>query len=253
MLKKIKYSFGQWCIDNDRQGLLDRWDYEKTGFGPSDITYASDKDVYFKYPKGLHESELRKVHRLTCRNDQKDFRCNECMKEYPVINDITGNVYGDLLVLSPNFEEKRKRNSNDTFWKCQCSCGKIISVYGSCLKDGRQVTCGNRTIHRSGKNSSNWKGGITPKLILDRNCRKYDKWRDAVYKKDWYTCQCCGKSRDINKNAHHLNNFSDYEDIKYDVNNGISLCEECHHIKCIGSFTTSMVLTIILQNNLKSI
>jgi hypothetical protein len=94
-MKKEKYTFYQWCIDNNCDDLLDRWDYEKTGFGPEDITYSSAKPVYFQCPKGLHESEKRNVWRITRKNsDQKTFRCKACLQEYPILDDITGNLYG---------------------------------------------------------------------------------------------------------------------------------------------------------------
>ena len=61
----LKYSFKQWCDDNNRQDLLDRWDYDATGFSPEDITFASAKPVYFKCPIGKHKSEKRKVYVIT--------------------------------------------------------------------------------------------------------------------------------------------------------------------------------------------
>lgn len=51
----IKYSFEQWCLDNDRQDLLDRWDYEKTGFTPNEMFYSSAKIVYFKCLIKIHD------------------------------------------------------------------------------------------------------------------------------------------------------------------------------------------------------
>ena len=39
-MAKQKYTFYQWCVDNKRNDLLDRWDYGKTGFSPNDITFA---------------------------------------------------------------------------------------------------------------------------------------------------------------------------------------------------------------------
>lgn len=235
MARKIKYSFKQWCDDNNRQDLLDRWDYDKTGFGPSDITYGSNKPVYFKCPKGIHESELRYVHRITCKTDQNDFKCKECMKEYPILKDITGWIFGELTVIEPDFEATNNHSGNGTYWKCMCSCGNTTSVHGNALKDGRQVTCGDRKIHRAGSNNSNWKGGITPKLLSDRTSLEYNNWRDSVYKKDWFTCQCCGQSIDIEKNAHHINSFAYNIKLRFDISNGILLCSRCHHIKGPGS------------------
>ena len=52
MARKIKYSFKQWCEDSNRHDLLDRWDYELNDFGPDDVTYKSEKRIWFKCPTG---------------------------------------------------------------------------------------------------------------------------------------------------------------------------------------------------------
>jgi hypothetical protein len=59
-LKNTK-SFEEWCIKNDRQDILDRWDYILNKLNPSEITYSSSKKYWFKCPKGLHNSELKKI------------------------------------------------------------------------------------------------------------------------------------------------------------------------------------------------
>lgn len=237
MSKKNKYTFEQWCIDNNNYDLLNRWDYEKTGFAPCDITYASAKPVYFKCPKGLHESEKRKVYVITAKNaEQKTFICNECAKIYPnKLEDLSGKIFGNLRVIE--YDSIRSKNTKGTFWKCICSCGNEKSVNASHLKNGSVVSCGDKKIHRTGENGTNWKGGITPILQSKRTSKEYTEWRNAVYAKDWYTCQCCGVyGSDVVKNAHHILNFAEYTEYEYDVQNGICLCEACHHIKCIGSF-----------------
>ena len=233
-----KYTFKQWCEDNNRYDLLDRWDYDKTGFGPEAITFQSNKLVWFKCPNGIHESSKRRVFRITGKSaDQKDFKCVECLNDHAInFIDLAGKKFGDLEVLKLDDVRNSKHTNNQTYWFCKCSCGKIISTYSVALRDGRQVTCGDRSFHKSGENSTNWKGGITPKLVKERNSLKYDEWRNSVYKKDWFTCQCCGEHKDIEKNAHHFLNFAEHDELKYDIDNGILLCTKCHHIKCIGSF-----------------
>ena len=212
---KQRYTFYQWCIDNNKDDLLKRWDYDKTGFGPEDITYASAKPVYFKCPSGLHESEKRRVYVLTSKSsEQSTFKCKECLKILNIRNDLTGNKFGELTVIKPDIE-RTKSNNDGTYWICECSCGNIVSYLGTHLKNGSCTTCGNRKIHRAGQKNSNWKGGITPALLSDRTSSEYKNWRDKVYSRNWYTCQCCGKYNNIEKNAHHIYNFSDNEDYEY--------------------------------------
>ena len=239
-MAKEKVTFKQWCINNNRQDLLDRWDYEKTGFGPEDITYASAKPVYFKCPEGIHESSMRKVYVITSKSsDQHDFKCKECLAGHaPTYEDLIGKQFGELTVLGIDEEKSKKKNGKTVlYWKCKCSCGNETSVASNSLRNGEQVTCGDKSIHNRGENNPNWKGGITSELLSNRTSKEYKEWRNSVYKKDWYTCQCCGASgSDSELNAHHILSFADNKELRFDVSNGITLCSDCHHIKTIGSF-----------------
>lgn len=55
----------------------------------------------------------------------------------------------------------------------------------------------------------------------------YELWRDAIRKKYNNTCQQCGKKTGI-MHAHHIKEYAKYPEKRYDISNGILLCEECH-------------------------
>jgi len=80
-----------------------------------------------------------------------------------------------------------------------------------------------------GERHGRWKGGITPIIRLLRHTPEYKAWRFAVYKRDSWHCQECGKHCE-RKNivAHHIKSFKDYPELRYDINNGITLCRKCH-------------------------
>ena len=70
-----------------------------------------------------------------------------------------------------------------------------------------------------------------------RRCSEYKLWRQAVFKRDDFTCQTCGK-RGVKLNAHHKKSYADYPEQRFDISNGITLCEACHkqlhRRKCCG-------------------
>jgi len=80
----------------------------------------------------------------------------------------------------------------------------------------------------SGKNHWNWKGGITPERTKIWHSKKYQEWRTTVYKRDNYTCQKCGDCSGGNLIPHHKDNFADYPKKRFKLNNGITLCNNCH-------------------------
>lgn len=49
----------------------------------------------------------------------------------------------------------------------------------------------------------------------------------AIFLRDNYICQLCNKpSRELQ--AHHIKLFVKFIDLRYDLNNGITLCRKCH-------------------------
>ena len=82
-------------------------------------------------------------------------------------------------------------------------------------------------LHLSGRNHWNWQGGISGLPENSRQTAEYDEWRLAVYKKDHYTCQDCGH-RFNGIVAHHIKSFAGFPELRYNVENGITLCRSCH-------------------------
>lgn len=373
-MRKINYSFEQWCIDNERRDLLNRWDYQKNKLKPSEISYKSEKGIWFLCPNNKHDSELHRIDNLAngrnktiycnkcrsfaqhlidkynidhlnkvwsiknnaspwdynygtskkaifnCINDSshefkrnidlylKTDSCPICSKlelisthslgslfpdsikywseknsktpfdysscqhdvlwwkcdsgihddyqrgieasknnnfQCPICNekvlgsksknikDLTGMVFGNLVVRSLYNGIKK---SSYAMWICDCSCGKTdVLVSGRLLRNGHTSSCGDKSVHYSGENNHNWKGGVTSENIKIRNSNQYNEWRQEIFKSDFYTCQCCGvHGGDLN--AHHLKDFANHPDLRFDISNGITLCANCHDSTVEGSF-----------------
>lgn len=80
---------------------------------------------------------------------------------------------------------------------------------------------------KTGEKNPNWKGGITPQNLLIRMTAEYRLWREAVFKRDDYTCQHC-YSRGGTLNADHIKPFAYYPELRFAIDNGQTLCVDCH-------------------------
>jgi 5-methylcytosine-specific restriction endonuclease McrA len=56
----------------------------------------------------------------------------------------------------------------------------------------------------------------------------YKDWRLSVYKRDKFTCQMPGCKSKRQIQAHHIRKWSTASALRYDLDNGITLCRQCH-------------------------
>jgi len=84
----------------------------------------------------------------------------------------------------------------------------------------------------SGKNASNWQGGIYPENFKIRHSPEYKLWRKAVFERDNYTCIWCYEKSEKGKavilNADHIKPFAYYPELRFAIDNGRTLCVKCH-------------------------
>lgn len=78
-----------------------------------------------------------------------------------------------------------------------------------------------------GEKSYRWKGGITPTNKAIRSSFEYRQWRSAIFERDNYTYQFCGR-RGCKIHADHIKQFAFYPELRMDVSNGRTLCVDCH-------------------------
>jgi len=75
--------------------------------------------------------------------------------------------------------------------------------------------------------NANWKGGITPINSVLRKTENQINWRISVFERDNYTCCFCGQ-KGGNLHADHIKPFALFPELRLDINNGRTLCKDCH-------------------------
>ena len=311
---KITKSFKQFCEETGNIDLLNLWDYDLNEKSPDKVGFKSNKSIWFKCPRWLHESRaiplfnvvkayeegkiyticpkcysigqyiidsygqeyldkiwsdkneksyydiyagsMRNKIWLRCQNDpthpdydlfagnfKKSYNCPYCAGKRVCKTNSLGYLYPEVLEIWSDKNEKTpfdftKSSEANVWWKCRdgkhddyqrfiCRSRTYNFMCPECEKENH--------VYPTGADASGWKGGVTPELNLIRKSKKYAEWRTTVFEKDNYVCQCCGV-RGGKLQVHHILDYVTYEDKRFDVNNGITLCVNCHDSCHPGSF-----------------
>jgi len=85
-----------------------------------------------------------------------------------------------------------------------------------------------------GEKSYLWRGGISSVNTRIRLGVDFGLWRKRVFERDKYVCQkyglkaVKGTGKRVILHPHHIKNFSDFPELRFEVSNGITLSEKAH-------------------------
>lgn len=175
----------------------------------------------------VRKSNLVTGHTKSCGCYQAELateRLEELKKKVEMRFDEVGNTYGKLTVV------ERVHGTKGPMWFiCKCECGNTHKVAGYRLRNGNTKSCGCYTL--SGKDHPRYRHDLTDD---ERLASRYElhgmhmkKWSRAVMERDGFTCKACGQYSK-NLNAHHLDGWNWCREKRFDVENGVTLCEGCH-------------------------
>lgn len=91
----------------------------------------------------------------------------------------------------------------------------------------KRINSGSHLPHKKGKESHTWKGGITPEHNKIRSSIEMKLWIQSVFARDGYTCQKTGV-KGCKLTAHHIKNFAQYPELRFAIDNGITLSLDSH-------------------------
>jgi len=78
-----------------------------------------------------------------------------------------------------------------------------------------------------GEKNPMWKGGRVSQNQILRGSWQYKEWRIRIFTRDCFTCQICLQIGG-RLNAHHIKSWAEHPNNRFDDDNGITLCEDCH-------------------------
>jgi len=133
-------------------------------------------------------------------------------------------------------ERLGKEHPNWKGGKSKCKkCEKVLSIRNlktgfckKCLLNGRKLSKETkRKISLS--NGGTGMSFMSKKRYYHLRDKKYMNWRSKVFERDNWTCQTCGL-RGSYLEAHHIKGWAKYPKIRYEIENGVTLCVECHRL-----------------------
>lgn len=165
--------------------------------------------------------------------------CRLCSKEFTTKAAWYRKGAGKFCSKECSYKGKAKPKNKHVELLCK-NCNKVFSVKKyrehtaiACSNECRRVLWAKTYV---GELSPGWKGGLSDSRTLDKRTKEYKEWRLEVYARDNYSCQKCKNSKGNNLHAHHIINYSSNKELRYSIDNGITLCNDCHNPAVKGSF-----------------
>ena len=164
----------------------------------------------------------------TCTNCGKKFTTQQCW----VDRNRGDGKYCSRQCKTDYHKGKPAKKWNSAEFICK-QCGKIMVVPRCRLK--RNPTFCSYKCQRQ-----YW--DLTSLIRLKRksltqkegyNSIVYQEWRNRIFQRDKYTCRWCnahsGNGKDIYLEAHHIKSWKEYPELRFDLENGLTLCQDCHN------------------------
>ena len=108
-------------------------------------------------------------------------------------------------------------------------CGNVFQMTWNDFQQGQRCP-GCWVKNNRGENHGSWNPNLTDDDRENSRDRTYIpgyyQWRKAVLEHDKETCQKCGITKNLV--AHHILPWALFPELRFEVENGITLCRSCH-------------------------
>lgn len=120
-------------------------------------------------------------------------------------------------------DEAKARISAATRSRPSPMLGKHHSV-----KSRIEMSITKRALNLTGARCPQYIDGKSAERRGQRHTKEAKRWRYDVYARDNFTCMHCGDNKGGNLNAHHITPFAAFPELRFVLDNGITLCDSCH-------------------------
>ena len=231
-------SIGQYIIDNYGENYLKQIWSNKNTVDPFEILAGSNKKVWIKCISDNTHPDYEQY--VSCI--KKGVGCPYCIGRKVCLTNSLGYKFPQVLDLWSSKNDKTSyeytsQSDQKVWWKCENLKHEdyLRKISNSNTYNFECPKCESENhIYPIGENSPGWRGGVCKESMKIRRSKKYKDWRKSIFEKDNYTCQCCGKFSG-KLQAHHIYSFSQYEDKRFELDNGLTMCFQCHDSTSIGS------------------
>jgi len=169
------------------------------------------------------------VFQMSWNSFQQGHRCPGCLEEkrrlskvlpFDIIKTKIDSVEDYKLLSEEYIHSKSKLKILHKF------CGDVFQMSWNSFQKGQRCP-GCAIKNRSGENHGSWNPNLTDEeREQKRNCPENYEWKKAVFDRDDGTCQKCGISKNLE--AHHILPWALFPELRFEVENGITLCKTCH-------------------------
>ncbi len=172
------------------------------------------------------ECGIKKIVRFSSLISNQTTKCQACYAKKSRKNFI-GQKFGRWKVLDLHSMTEHEQSE----WVCRCECGTIKIRTTALLLHSNSISCGcfqkELMEKKIGALNTHYNHSLTESDRDRKRGSRHVWWSNKVKRRDSFTCQKC-QVTGVNLAAHHIRSYYKDKEYRYDIENGITFCEDCH-------------------------
>lgn len=176
---------------------------------------------FFAVPSKLSEGRSRYCSR-ECAHPTHTAICKKCGKEFRYSPSKEPQFCSQKCANTSEQKSERSRVNVKAAWE---NPEKRANIIAGIERRSASEEWRSAAHFQKGENHPRYKGNRQARNGASRY--EYKKWHRDVLKQCDYTCRNCGK-RGGRLEAHHVKPWASNPELRFNVSNGIALCEDCH-------------------------